>query len=141
MKTGQAYPSKFLKAGNLTFDGSTVTIAGYEMKDSFGIMKPEMSFVGKDKVLTLNKTNSDIIEAVYGDEMDDWIGKKITLFAGTTRYKGKMVDCVSVRVPDAQGGASEGFEGPAGPDSESTPKDDGRTYSEAPEEEIDDIPF
>jgi len=54
------------------------------------------------KQLILNVTNTNILCDEFGDEDVDWIGKKIELFQGKTQFKGKLVNCVSVRVPKEQ---------------------------------------
>lgn len=49
------------------------------------------------KPLILNATNSKTIAKLYGDYVEDWAGKQITLFATTTRFGGDTVDCLRIR--------------------------------------------
>jgi len=42
-------------------------------------------------------TNSKSIAKLYGPFIEDWAGKKITLFASTTRLAGETVECLRIR--------------------------------------------
>lgn len=50
-----------------------------------------------NKPLVLNVTNSKSIAKLYGAYIEDWRGKKITLFASTTKLAGDMVECIRIR--------------------------------------------
>lgn len=53
---------------------------------------------GKEKKpLALNSTNCRTIAALYGNETENWIGKRITLYPTTTSMAGETVDCIRVR--------------------------------------------
>lgn len=49
------------------------------------------------KPLILNVTNSKSIHKLYGAFIEDWAGKKITLYASTTKLAGEIVECLRVR--------------------------------------------
>lgn len=49
------------------------------------------------KPLILNVTNSKTIAKLYGPYIEDWAGKRITLFASTTRMAGETVECLRIR--------------------------------------------
>lgn len=51
----------------------------------------------ENKRLVLNKTNARTIMGMHGNETDDWIGKKVALYATKCQAFGKQVDCVRVR--------------------------------------------
>lgn len=51
----------------------------------------------KNKPFILNATNSKSIAKLYGVYIEDWAGKKITLYATTTRMGGETVECLRVR--------------------------------------------
>ncbi len=59
--------------------------------------KPVVKFVGKEKKLILNVTNSKAIANLYGNDTDHWAGKRISLFPSTTSMAGETVDCIRVR--------------------------------------------
>ncbi len=104
MRIGEAFPSKYLKAGDLP-DGQfvPVTIAHVELQNVAGTdqaeeNKPILHFVGTEKGMVLNRTNSQEIANHFGDETDDWSGKRILLYATTTLFQGKTVACLRVKV-------------------------------------------
>lgn len=60
--------------------------------------KPVCKFVGKEKKLALNVTNCKTIATLYGNETNDWAGKRIALYPTTTNAKsGETVECIRVR--------------------------------------------
>jgi hypothetical protein len=109
-----AFPSKYLKESDLKGREVTVTIRSVEMEDvgtdSSPEEKPVLHFNGKEKGLVLNRTNAGAIAAEYGDEMDDWAGKKVIIYPTTTPFKGKTVPCLRIRVPS--NGPTDGEEPP-----------------------------
>jgi len=59
----------------------------------------------KEKRLVLNKTNAMKIASLHGTETDDWVGKRITLYATMCQgFKGEIVDCIRVKdtVPEPE---------------------------------------
>jgi hypothetical protein len=49
------------------------------------------------KPLILNVTNSKSIARMYGPFIEDWAGKRITLYASTTKLAGETVECLRIR--------------------------------------------
>lgn len=49
------------------------------------------------KPLALNATNCKTIAAMYGNDTDAWVGKRITLYPTTTQMAGETVECIRVR--------------------------------------------
>jgi len=49
------------------------------------------------KPFILNATNSKTIAKLYGPYIEDWHGKKITLFASTAKLAGDTVECLRIR--------------------------------------------
>lgn len=49
------------------------------------------------KPFILNATNSKSIHRLYGPYIEDWSGKKITLYASTTKFGTEIVECLRVR--------------------------------------------
>lgn len=63
-----------------------------------------VSFVGSNKSLVLNRTNSESIAKLHGSETDAWPNKRITLFKSTVTTEGKFKGkpCIRVKeVPNA----------------------------------------
>jgi hypothetical protein len=103
MKVSDAYPSKYMKAGEdvdedgqriLTIDDVRIEKVGQgaEAKD-----KLIVSFSESDKELVLNVTNATTVSKLYGDETDDWIGKRVILYCTYVQYGKDMVLGLRVR--------------------------------------------
>ena len=103
MKVTEAFKGNFIEALHLTGKDGNMTISGYDAPNTVKsadkklIDKPILRFKGTDKGLILNKTNARTIGLTYGNEMDNWIDKKITLYATTCEAFGETVPCVRVR--------------------------------------------
>jgi hypothetical protein len=85
--------------------GELTTVGGKKNK------KPIIAFVGKEKKMVSNKTNSKTIAALYGNHVEKWVGKKIALYVSTTRdpSTGGDIPCIRVRpqTPIGKSAASE----------------------------------
>jgi hypothetical protein len=51
------------------------------------------------KRLSLNKTNTNTLIELFGDDSDDWVGQRIELYVGPLRYQGTETDGIKVRRP------------------------------------------
>jgi len=91
---------KYLKSEHLQGRRVTVTIASYQREmlgqGSDAKEKTVLYFQGKAKGMALNRINEDRLVDMFGDEMDDWVGQKITLGTERTQYQGKTVDGLRV---------------------------------------------
>lgn len=55
-------------------------------------------FSDEEKPMILNKTNCKTIQKIYGTPIiEEWVGKKIVLFASTTSLAGETVECLRIR--------------------------------------------
>lgn len=55
-------------------------------------------FSDEEKPMILNKTNCKTIQKIYGTPLiEEWVGKKIVLFASTTSLAGETVECLRIR--------------------------------------------
>jgi len=104
MKVTQCFEGNYIDALAVTGSDAKLTIesvtAPNTEKSANGqlIDKPIVRFKETDKGFILNKTNARTIGLAHGNEMDNWPGKQITLFATTTDSFGeKNVPCVRVR--------------------------------------------
>ena len=118
------YDRNYLYAFDLCGRDVTVTIASVKaatVKDSEGKdqKKPIIHFAeGREKRgLVLCKTNGATIAALYGNNTDKWIGKRISLFPTTTSAFGKVVECIRIRpmAPNAKAPAGSFGDAPAAP--------------------------
>ena len=106
MKIGSAFPSKYLKAGDLAGREVACTISRVVVENVGGQGaeedKPVLYLNGKSKGIVLNRTNAMTIAAKYGDDTDAWLDQPIVVYPDQTMYQGRMVDCIRLRVPAAQ---------------------------------------
>ena len=104
MKVTEAFEGNYIDALCVTGTDATLTIESVaapnteKSADGKPIDRPIVRFKETDKGLILNKTNAKSIGLAHGNEMDDWTGKQVTLFATTTDAFGKKnVPCVRIR--------------------------------------------
>jgi len=81
------YPGRFLKAGNVPNGKATYTITAVirdQIEGEKGVEdKVVMSFEETAMQLVLPKVNAVAIRAMFGSNVQDWIGKRLTLYATT----------------------------------------------------------
>lgn len=108
-KLSDMFPSKYVKAADCEDSDLVVTVRevkqervgqGTDAEDKFVVY-----FEETDKGLVLNKTNAGTIAKLYGDDADDWEGKKVALFATEVSFQGQMSLGIRVRAraPKAAG--------------------------------------
>ena len=59
--------------------------------------KPLATFREYPKPLALNATNCKTLAAMYGNDVNGWAGKKVTLYPTTTQFGGETVECIRMR--------------------------------------------
>lgn len=106
MKISAAFPSKYLKASDLndkpfalTMDRVAIEEVGKQQDE-----RPVLYFIKAEKGLVLNKTNSNIIAKLYGDDTDSWRGQRIELYPTMVDFGGEQVEAIRVRAPRAPQG-------------------------------------
>lgn len=82
----ELYPGRFLKAGLFKGAKPTLTIKDVDIEELEGSngkkqAKGIISFVERPMELCLNKTNGLCLKAMFGKELKNWVGKRITLFS------------------------------------------------------------
>lgn len=100
MNVNSAFPSKYLKASDLGMAQPVVIIDRVDMEEvgRDKESRPVIYFVGKEKGVVLNKTNSRKIAALVGsDETDEWIGHSVRLYTTETSFNGEQVECIRVK--------------------------------------------
>lgn len=110
MDISEAFPSAFLRAGDLGGKTFKMVMKGVTMEDIGGDHKAVLEFERTDKKVVLNKTNANAISDAYGTDTDNWAGKEVEVFPATTMFKGQNVPCVRLRAiaPAAAPGAVPG---------------------------------
>jgi hypothetical protein len=99
MKTSELFPSKWLKGDDLNGETPNVKIKAVteEVVGRENETKHVVYFEGIQKGLVLNRTNSDIIETLYGDETDDWAGQEVQLYSVPVSFQGRTTNSVRCR--------------------------------------------
>jgi hypothetical protein len=92
----ELYPGRFLKAADLKGKKVTLKISGVKLEELIGDKGPQVkgliSFDRTEKQLALNKTNGICLKDMFGKKVQEWIGKRVTLFP--TTYNDD--DCIRV---------------------------------------------
>ena len=81
----QLYPGRFLKAGELLGKKVTLTIRDTDLEELVGDdgkpkAKAVVSFRETDKQLVLCKTNGICLKEMFGVQLAEWVGKRVTIF-------------------------------------------------------------
>ena len=101
MNINDAFPSKYMKAGDLPEEGSqafTIEKITLEEIGQDRQTKPVIYFEEFDRALVCNKTNARTIARSLGsEEFDDWIGQTVRLYRTETDFKGDIVEAIRVR--------------------------------------------
>ena len=83
----ELYPGRFLKAGEFKGKKPTLTIASVDIEELVGDKGPQIKgvirFERTDKAWALNKTNGVCLRELFGRKVQEWVGKRVTLYAGT----------------------------------------------------------
>lgn len=102
MNINNAFPSKWLKSGDIGDDDMVLTIRAVEIEEvgqgDDAEHKPVVYFNETEKGMVLNKTNADAISKLHGPETDGWVGKAIALFATEVDFAGKQTLALRVRL-------------------------------------------
>lgn len=104
------FPSKYLKAADLgdrthdvTIESVTVGVVGEGDDES---ERPIVMFREMGKGLCLNVTNAKRIIKLYGQDTDDWINKRVTIYPSECDFRGETVPCIRVK-PNAPAASVE----------------------------------
>lgn len=115
MKLDELYPSRWLKASDVSRP-VLATIKNVTIEEvSDGEEKPVINFLGDLKSMVLNRTNSASIAALYGDDTDAWTGKQVVLFSTKVQFQSKLVDAIRVREPRPPARAAAAIPQPPAP--------------------------
>jgi hypothetical protein len=106
MKIDTTFDSKWLRAADIDemadeeTNTAVVTIERVELEEigQDKQQKPVLYFKGIESGMVLNKTNANTIKDLYGNETDDWAGKRLGLFTTEVDFQGKQVLAIRVRL-------------------------------------------
>jgi hypothetical protein len=99
MRISSAFPGTYLKSADLQGRRVRVVMSHVGMEKVGDDSKPVLYFQGKEKGVVLNKTNSNAISMVYGEDTEHWTGQPIELFEAMVDFQGKTVSAIRMNVP------------------------------------------
>lgn len=99
MKGSDIFPSNYIKADDLQGRDIPVTISHAVIEKLGNDQKLILYFQGKEKGMVCNKTNFNRIAFMYGDETDNWDGKRITITSEFVEFQGKTVKGLRIKPP------------------------------------------
>ena len=102
MPNARLYITSYINAAALKEAPITGPIDRVEELELDDGMKLVLFVAGHAKGLPLNVVNTNTLCDRLGDNTDDWIGATVELFADRCSFRGKMVDCVRIRFPQAE---------------------------------------
>lgn len=92
----ELYPGRFLKAGDFKGKQVTLTISEVRIEELVGDKGPQIkgviSFEKTEKQWALNKTNGICLKEMFGRQVQEWVGKRVTLFP--SQWNGEL--CIRV---------------------------------------------
>jgi hypothetical protein len=105
MKRSDIYPSKYIKATDITADGQDVTISSVTLQEvgEDRETKPVIMFEELNRGVICNRTNWDSIADITGaPDSDDWQGRRIKLYRAKVPFGSKTVEAVRIEAADAK---------------------------------------
>jgi hypothetical protein len=104
MKVSDIAPSKYMKAhvdvpedGTVTATITNVTQEKGQGDDGADYTMNLLHLKEHDKPLKLNKGMLGVLEALYGDETDEWRGKRVILFCTVQGFGGKDYNVIRIK--------------------------------------------
>jgi hypothetical protein len=80
----ELYPGRFIKASDLKGKPVTLKIAEVNLEELIGDKgaqtKGVIAFEKTEKMLALNKTNGICLKEMFGKKVQEWVGKRVTIF-------------------------------------------------------------
>jgi hypothetical protein len=91
----QLFPGRFLKAGEFEGKEVTLTISAVDLEDlpsdkGGDRKRGVISFAQTPKKLVLNRTNGEAFKAMFGREVQSWVGKRVTLYPAVWNSEGEL---------------------------------------------------
>lgn len=100
MKVSQMIQSKFLRKEDIE-DDTPATIKKLSLEDmpgDSGDQRWVLFFKEQNKGMVLNTTTIRMLEKAFGDESDDWVGKRVTIYVDpNVSFKGQVVGGLRLR--------------------------------------------
>lgn len=82
----ELYPGRFLKGIDLKGNRYTLTVVDVNLEELEGDKGPQtkgvITFKETEKLWAMNRTNGVCVKAMFGRKVQEWKGKRVTLFPG-----------------------------------------------------------
>ena len=97
MKASEFDNSKYMNAVNAQENvGKTLTIYEVKMEIVRDNQKMVIEFESIERPLIANKTNRTSLIYAFGDDTEEWIGKKVVLRVGEAEFDGRVVPSIKL---------------------------------------------
>ena len=104
MKLDQAFPSRYLRPADLGGRRPVVTVDRVVAERVGGQARRAVRFVGKSKLLLLNRTNWGALAGITGEADDDrWAGARVRLVVTSVAFQGREVPAIRIEAAPAAG--------------------------------------
>ena len=94
--------SRYLKGLHLEGSEPTWTISHAEEQTMLGEEKLVVYFEEEDRGLVLNRTNARRLVDAFGDDADEWVGKRVVLYTEPVDFNGKTTDAIRLKKAKSQ---------------------------------------
>lgn len=97
------FSGRFVEAADFGDAAPTVVVEAVNLEEipdpETGVVRERwvIAFKGKKKPWVLNRTNAECLTAMFGRDVDGWIGKAVTLCSEQVRLGGKTVPGIRVK--------------------------------------------
>jgi len=96
----ELFPGRFLKAGLFKGKNVTLTITSVDREDLPGDKGDErrgiLSFKETPMQLVVNKTNGLCLRAMFGTQVQTWVGKRVTFSPEKDKFGRETVDAIRI---------------------------------------------
>src|SRR5262249_40580601 len=96
------FGGKFMKAEHVTkpFVGVVAAVTDELVNEHESKKRPVIYFEGHERGVVLNSTRYDAMSHLGNSkDTDDWLGMRVGVRRGKTRFAGKQVDCIEFTAP------------------------------------------
>jgi len=105
MKVGKYVQSRFLKGTDEVFeenDSVNWTVSHAEEETLMGEDKLIIYFEEEERGMVLNKTNTRRLIEAFGDDADEWVGKRVNLYTESVTFNGQTTDAIRLKKAKSQ---------------------------------------
>lgn len=94
----ELHPGRFLKAGELKGKKWTLTVESFDLREIDGETKGTIAFKETPKLFTVNVINKKCLRAMFGDDPQTVVGKRVTIYPDKVKEAGSMQGDPCIRI-------------------------------------------